>query len=57
MLILPRVTDCELVEEPRRLLAPQRYSPASVGPMLLIDSDGVIPVPPEYLARSEMSRF
>lgn len=57
MLILPRVTDCELVEEPRRLVAPQRYSPASVGPMLLIDSDGVIPVPPEYLARSEMSRF
>lgn len=55
--MLPRVTDCELVEDPRRFVAAQRYSPASVGPMLLMDSDGVFTVPPEYLALSEMSRF
>lgn len=49
-MILPRVTDCELMEDPTRLVAPQWYSPASADAILLIDSDGLLTVPPEYLA-------
>lgn len=32
--MLPRVTDSELVQDPRRFVAPHRYSPASVDAML-----------------------
>lgn len=40
--ILPRVTDCKLVVDPTRLIAPQWYTPASESAMFLIVSDGVI---------------
>lgn len=54
--ILPRVTDCKLVVDPTRLIAPQWYTPASESAMFLIVSDGVFMVPPEYLALFEMSK-
>lgn len=57
LLILPRVTDCKLVEDPRRFIAPQRYSPASVDARFLMDSDGVLTVPPEYLSLFVILRF
>lgn len=56
-MILPSVTDSELVEDPTRLVAPQRYSPASVVPKFLMNSDGSLTIPPEYLLLSEMSRL
>lgn len=56
-IILPRVTDCVLVVDPRRLVAPQWYSPASVGAMLLMVSDGLLTIPPEYLALFAIIRF
>lgn len=54
---LPRVTDCEPVVDPTRLIAPQWYTPASVNAMFFIVSDGEFMVPPEYLALSKMSKF
>lgn len=56
-IILPRVTDCVLVVDPTRLVAPQRYSPASVDAMLLMVSDGLLTIPPEYLALFAVIRF
>lgn len=55
--VLPRFIDCELVVDPTRFVATHRYSPASVGPTLLIVSDGVFKFPPEYLLLSEELRF
>lgn len=54
-MILPRVTDCELVVDPTRLVATHWYSPASVDAMLYIVSDGVFTFPPEYLLLSDIS--
>lgn len=56
-MVLPRVTDCELVVDPTRFVATHRYSPASVGPMLLMVSDWVFKFPPEYLLLSKELRF
>lgn len=56
-MILPRVTDCELVVDPTRFVATHRYSPISVDAILLMVSDGVIKFPPEYLVLSVELRF
>lgn len=56
-MVLLRFTDCELVVDPTRFVATHRYSPASVGPMLLMVSDRVFKFPPEYLLLSEELRF
>lgn len=56
-MVLPRFTDCELVVDPTGFVAKHRYSPASVGPMLLMVSDLVFKFPPEYLLLSEELRF
>lgn len=56
-MILPRVTDCELVVDPTRFVATHRYSPISVDAMLFMVSDGVIKFPPEYLVLSVELRF
>lgn len=55
--VLPRFIDCELVVDPTRFVATHRYSPASVGPMLLMVSDWVFKFPPEYLLLSKELRF
>lgn len=51
-MVLPRFTNCELVEDPTRLVATHRYSPASVDVMLLMVSDWVFKFPPEYFVLS-----
>lgn len=56
-MILPRVTDCELVVDPTRLVATHTYFPASVDAMLLMVSGGVTKFPPEYLVLSVELRF
>lgn len=56
-MVLPRFTNCELVEDPTRLVATHRYSPASVDVMLLMVSDWVFKFPPEYFVLSVELRF
>lgn len=45
------------MEDPTRLVATHRYSPASVDAMLLMVSDWVFKFPPEYLVLSVELRF
>lgn len=51
-MVLPKVTDFELVVDPTRLEATHQYSPASVDALLFMVSDEVFTFPPEYLVFS-----
>lgn len=56
-MVLPKVTDFELVVDPTRLEATHQYSPASVDALLFMVSDEVFTFPPEYLVFSVVLWF